>query len=388
MANLSDYINRKLLHPTSTGINNIPSLDGVRGIAIIMVIACHLFAHSVSTANGFPLALNIGKTSFDIKQLLLSGTNGVRLFFVLSGFLLFMPYARRSLRGSDAVDTVKFYKRRAMRILPAYLFVIVLFTLITVLVSRSPINRINLFLNLFFIHPVFPFRNDVNPDFIPGTWSLVTEVHFYLVLPFLALFFNSFKKAIMMTLALMALSFFYRTSVGTYVADPGARFILSHNIFAHIDQFCLGMFAAFIFVRQKERGINALSWFPYVLLFLGVGTYWWIYNGGLLFIKDYETLLGLSFALFILGVVLGPSPVKRFMEWSPLRIIGLISYSMFLLNVVLAIYVLRPLMDLLSIRVPLFRLSFNMTAGVAILIFVSTISYLYIERPFLVLKKK
>lgn len=382
MTSLSEYINTKLLHPTSSGVNNIPSLDGVRGVAILMVITCHLFAHSVETGNGFSYILNIAGSSFDIRNVLMPGANGVRLFFILSAFLLFMPYVRANIHGYRKADTTKFYKRRAMRILPAYLLVLCVFALGAWLVKGAPINRVNLFLNIFFIQPFFYFRNDVGPDFIPGTWSLVTEVHFYILMPFIARLFCSLKKGMLVALFLMVTGHYYRAYVVSHITAPGAKFILGHNILAHIDIFGLGMLAALIYVKcTEEEGIP--PWIPYMLLISGALAYWWIFNGGLFFIRDYETLLGMSFFMLVLGVVMGLSPVRHFMEWGPLRIVGLISYSMFLINVLLAKYFLGPLMNMLLIKEPLQRLTFNMTAGIVILFVVSMLSYRYIERPFL-----
>ena len=391
MAKLSQFIS-KFLHPTSTGINNIPSLDGVRGVAILMVIVCHFFAFSVITGGGFPIILKISGHPFEINKLLMSGSYGVRLFFFLSAFLLFMPYARTNLLGIKKVDTKLFYRRRVARILPAYLLVLFALSLAW-LVNETPFSWLNFLLNLFFIHPFFPFKNDVGSEFIPGTWSLVTEVHFYLILPWIAWFFSSIKKGALSALTLMVLSFLYRACIA-YITAPSVNFTLIHNILGHIDIFGLGMLAALIYVKYTEKGcINIPTWIPYLLLasgFLlisGFITYRCIHNGRFPpFISDYETLLGLSFFMIVLGVVLGPSPVRQLMEWEPLRIVGLISYSMFLINILLAKYLLSPIMGMLTIIDPLHRLTFNMTVGVVMLLIVSIPLYLYVEKPFLIKK--
>lgn len=387
MTRLSQYINSRLLHQNSSGVGNIPYLDGVRGLAILMVITIHLFEHSVVTDHGFPIMLNLGKHSFDIKNLFMSGAYGVRLFFVLSAFLLFIPYARTAIRGSGKVDIKRFYWRRIKRILPAYLSVLFVMCLVGWLGHYAQLNKLNFLLNTLFIHPFFFFRNDVYCDFIPGTWSLVTEVRFYLILPFIAWFFLSLKRGVPAALALMTLSFFYRAYIAAHVAAPGPNMILGHNILAHIDIFGLGMLAALIYVKYTECGWNISPWVPNVLLISGVVVYCRIFSGGIFFLKDFETLLGLSFFVIVIGLVSGPSPARRLMEWEPLRVIGLISYSMFLINDVVAIWVLGPLMNILSITKPFARLAFNMTAGVFALSAISMLSYLYIERPFLTGKK-
>jgi peptidoglycan/LPS O-acetylase OafA/YrhL len=92
--------------------NSILALDGFRAIAILLVMGYHIQQKNP----GF-----INKSHHPtISALWAFGTSGVNLFFILSGFLLFMPYARALLFQARWPSIRQFYLRRALRILPAY----------------------------------------------------------------------------------------------------------------------------------------------------------------------------------------------------------------------------------------------------------------------------
>src|SRR5438552_507996 len=91
----------------------IPALDGVRAVATISVITFHIngMVHNkLWDIQANPLASAVATF----------GGAGVTLFFVLSGFLLFMPYARALLFQNRWPSMRQFYWRRALRIIPGY----------------------------------------------------------------------------------------------------------------------------------------------------------------------------------------------------------------------------------------------------------------------------
>lgn len=104
--------------------NTVAVLDGVRGLAILFVLTFHInlmTGEKVLNWQENPLVMSI----------LMAGGTGVTLFFVLSGFLLFMPYAKALLFAGRWPLARTFYLRRALRIIPAYyfsLFVLILLT--------------------------------------------------------------------------------------------------------------------------------------------------------------------------------------------------------------------------------------------------------------------
>lgn len=155
----------------------ILELDGVRGLAIFMVLLCHYIQIPLLGVSGW-------WPKYVAKSLSLTWA-GVDLFFVLSGFLI----------GGILIDNKvsptffrTFYVRRAMRILPLYFFVLGLFV-----VLRDRIASPHLFDHLIPIWCYVSFTQNVAlipyPEgtsyFLGATWSLAVEEQFYLILPVL-----------------------------------------------------------------------------------------------------------------------------------------------------------------------------------------------------------
>jgi len=158
------HYDAKLLSPTASH-GYIPGLDGIRAIAVIIVILAHF-----GLANIIP------------------GGFGVTVFFFISGFLITrLLISEKEKYGHIALKN--FYIRRIIRLYPALLFMVIISTtLYSVLGIGGPkplefLAAIGYFTNIF---QVMSAANDVNP-FMPWThlWSLAVEEHFYLLFPLL-----------------------------------------------------------------------------------------------------------------------------------------------------------------------------------------------------------
>jgi len=102
----------------------LPELDGVRAFACLSVISYHVY-YFFSKSHHLPVI-----TDGIIAGIFNSGWSGVSLFFVLSGFLLFLPYAKALLGDAQLPAARTFYLRRVLRIMPAYYVSLVLLILI------------------------------------------------------------------------------------------------------------------------------------------------------------------------------------------------------------------------------------------------------------------
>jgi peptidoglycan/LPS O-acetylase OafA/YrhL len=178
---------------------NIEALDGVRGLAVLLVIASHTGAFHLHGHGGV----------------------GVWLFFCLSAFLLTMPFAERPERATDLPTLRRYFARRARRIVPAYYFILVFEFFVLGDVEISVLARHALFLQ---------------GDSI--LWTIPQEVLFYALLPFFAaahvFVFRRSRPATVLGLAAVAVV---------------ASFLLDESVFAmHGNgrwmRFYLGVFAA------------------------------------------------------------------------------------------------------------------------------------------------
>jgi peptidoglycan/LPS O-acetylase OafA/YrhL len=159
---------------TDTAPEVIASLDGIRAVAISLVLLAHGGLSKV-----------------------VPGGLGVTLFFVLSGFLI-TTLMRIEYAGSGSLNLPAFYLRRLLRLMPPLLLVLLLVLLAHAagLVRRAPTatgvaSIIFYFANYFAI--LHPF--DGLPDGMGVTWSLAVEEHFYIVFPALALLLLRLRRA-------------------------------------------------------------------------------------------------------------------------------------------------------------------------------------------------
>lgn len=141
-------------------------IDGLRGIAILMVIAVHTVIQcSIGDSNYYLLPYS--------KKLLESGSRGVQLFFILSAFTLYHSSRRRF--KIDALPSTSFFIRRAFRILPFWWLAVAYY-------AWSASAGIERAIPSVFFYFGFIRFDSVN-EVVPGGWSLFVEETFYLFLP-------------------------------------------------------------------------------------------------------------------------------------------------------------------------------------------------------------
>jgi peptidoglycan/LPS O-acetylase OafA/YrhL len=181
-------------------VSRIPSLDGIRAIAIGLVIVSHVFK---DMGWGDPLDL---------------GSLGVRVFFVISGFLI-TGLLLKEMDKDGKINLPRFFFRRTLRIFPAFYFYIICMLILTSfggadLSMRDALPALTYTSNYSIsLHPV-----------VAHTWSLATEEQFYLIWP-AALFLTARKTRAVSVLLLLML-----------VATISSR-ILSHRLGHNVPAF-------------------------------------------------------------------------------------------------------------------------------------------------------
>ncbi|HEY3347736.1 MAG TPA: acyltransferase, partial [Nitrospirota bacterium] len=307
--------------------------------------------------------------------------------FMLSGFLLFLPYARAHADGGSVKGPMAFYKRRLARILPGFYFFTALYCLAVMLAGAhegsSPLNPQNIIFNALLLQPFMLFLKDVTPDLIPGTWSLAAECIFYAALPFLAVRLRAVKYTAAFCLAVAACAYGARL-LAHVIFGKAVPFGIMHNFFTHADLFASGMLLALAYARRKPDSRPLRGAWVAALITAGAAFYVLSFIAPGLIFPDYEMLVALSFICIMSGAVFSGGLIRRVFEAWPLRFIGIISYSMFVSNIIIAWYVLEPMRRAFGISSSLQALAFNMTVGMTVVILASTVTYIFIERPFLV----
>ena len=158
----------------------IPEVDGFRFIAIVSVVLFHMYGQILRYyATRFPAVPSL---------MFHNGDRGVRLFFVISGFILSLPFARHYLHGKPAVSVRQYLLRRVTRLEPPYIASLLLQAVLIVLVLHQQMAgvAVHLLASIGYCHNlVFGHMSTISGV----AWSLEVEVQFYLLVPFLTSIF-------------------------------------------------------------------------------------------------------------------------------------------------------------------------------------------------------
>jgi len=317
------------------------------------------------------------------------GSVGVTLFFVLSGFLLTLPFAGAALTNAPPPALGSYYKRRLLRVFPAYyaqLIIILMFG--AWFVTWKPLDGMSLLAHMGMFFNVGP--NPVRP--IVGIWwTLPVELSFYLLLPFLALFLRP-AKWLMLLVFCIFISVIYRIWSADHFAGghADAVYLAAVHLPGSLPEFLLGATAALLVQWFNVHGIKKPS--PAVLdglFFAGVIlVYFWHWevllpNADTYWSGHWSMLLapvalGLPLSMMITGLYWG-SRVGRLLFANPVvYFLGLISYSIYLWHFVLMQQAAVIFGEALSNLPQIYRFLFSF----GLVILVSTLSYYVFERPF------
>lgn len=371
--------------PPSDERNYVASLTGLRGVAALAVFAFHYNVFNP----GIRLDLSVPVIGWFLQFPLGFGFSGVDLFFVLSGFLLTLPFARAALQHQHYQPVTHYYKRRILRVFPAYYAQ--LFIILAVgawFVTWHEVDGKSVLAHLFMFFYIGP--EPVRP--IVGIWwTLPVELSFYLVLPLLAFFLRPGRWVLLLFLCI-PLSMVYRYWAASLLGAVPAQgiFLYASLLPGSLPEFLLGSSAALVVQYCDLKSINKPP--PWVLDLMFVAgaslAVMWLWNVVFTYRSTYwlghwsmiiaPAAFGLPLALMVLGLYWG-SRLGRILFANPVvYYFGLISYSLYLWHFVVLQQLEVVLVELgvtLS-RFPKFLLS------VALVVLVSSISYFLFERPF------
>src|ERR1051325_770503 len=250
--NLLDLIDRKLSRVTSSG-EFIPEMDGLRFIAITMVIFHHLMAGYLKNTQRFgPVKLpddwwRLYGRSWAV-HVIAHWYMGVYLFFVISGFILAVPFARKYLLSLPAPSLKSYYLRRLTRIEPPY-FLNLTFAFILICLTKVgwPVFAPHFLASLFYLHGL----TYATASWVNGVaWSLEVEVQFYLVVPLLAMVFR-IRRDIARRAILTGATAGFALCSQLYMPGSGSRLYLS--LFNYLHYFLAGFLLADLFVTGCLR---------------------------------------------------------------------------------------------------------------------------------------
>jgi peptidoglycan/LPS O-acetylase OafA/YrhL len=322
----------------------------------------------------------------------------VSVFFVISGFLLYRPFAFANLSGAQRPALKKFWARRLKRIIPAYW---VAFLVVTYVLHGDTIRHGWGSLAIYLGFAQIYFSSHALSG-ITQAWSLCTEMTFYLTLPLWAALMarrsrgtrSQLKTELVGLAALTAASVVFRVIVLSAPRKSYAATITPNWLPAYTDLFALGMLLAVLsswFAIEGRR--PTLLWHPaapWVSWSLAALALFAVSNIGLPLTPVTSSPLGLSlerqtlYGLFAFWVVLPAvfgiqdrGLIRLALRWRPLALVGVVSYGIYLWHEAWIELFLRWTHDRM-LTIPLPDLLIPVTA---LAVASATLSYVLVERP-------
>lgn len=369
--------------------DRIHGLDGLRALACLAVFGVH-FQQFVK------LQAHVGP--FDLSRFLENGNTGVALFFVLSGFLLSIPFWRNLDRGERAPNWAGFWLKRASRILPAYYLCLTLLVINNHLWEQAGEG------NNILLHYLLLFNYSSQSIFAinPAFWTLAVEMQFYALFPFIFLLLTGlprgFRVAGLLMLAILA--YFIHLQImqcghcqawGSLEANTskGPNPVLAYSLLAHLPHFLLGVMGGSGYwmlsaIRKRHYLVvqgwaEGVAWIAIFLVLIILAT---PLEDKLSIPFGHYTLPLVPMALALIVVCTHYTVLlKSLLELPPIRWIGQVSYGVYIFHLPV-LNVIERYMRNAGWPVAQHWLIFLIIA-IALTLAVAAISYYLLERPLL-----
>jgi peptidoglycan/LPS O-acetylase OafA/YrhL len=363
---------------------HIPALDGLRGLAILLVICYHFFL----AYPGWHTATNL------FGQAAQTGWMGVDLFFVLSGFLI----TRILIETKQQAGYFRnFLARRFLRIWPLYyLSLAALLIVLPLVVSPVPnglqrMQERQIWFWLYGANWLFAREGGFEQTSGGYFWSLAVEEQFYLFWPLLVRVLSE-RALLRLSIALLVASLGLRIVLASLGTSTGALYAMT---FTHLDGLSVGAIIAL--TARSPRAVATLKrWIPVAvvgsLLVLGGIR---IADGNFFFWSPHVAIFGYTFIAVLSGALLvhtlygsAAGYNRRFFTSRFMRASGKYSYALYLIHVPIANLVFPKVGNVLpaaSHAAIVFLAGCVVSFGLCWL--VASLSWIVLEKPLLSLKK-
>jgi peptidoglycan/LPS O-acetylase OafA/YrhL len=308
-------------------------LDGLRGIAVLLVIFFH---YAPGMAMGGPFFHPGAPLAYVIAPIIRLGWSGVDLFFVLSGFLIcnILISTRNAPNG-----LITFYARRAGRILPLYSILLLLFIVGIVLERTGIVHLPRLFGDVRQIWPYLTFmQNNAYAffghefNFLTPSWSLAIEEQFYFCFPLIVTLLTSRSRLLAALITMMAVSVLCRTLSFFLPLYAPADWRWAFTL-CRLDAIAIGAIIAVALsdARWRKYLEQRRNWLLAAIPILALGALaeakWEGILGAFLYIW-FALLYGAVLLLAVLG-----HPITAVLRSRFLKFFGDISYGLYLLHI-------------------------------------------------------
>lgn len=373
-------------------VGTVPSLDGMRGVAVLWVVMFHYVALGDATRDAWIQA--IGAIPL-VDAVVRNGYLGVDLFFLISGFLLTLPWFVHAAAGQQAPPARDFYARRVRRIVPAYYVQLALLFLLFIPLLRGwdywkrdlYVIAWNALAHAGFLQLTSPLTSGslaVNG----ALWTLAIEAQYYLLLPLAAPLLV--RAPVRVTIAAFGIAIVWQTlarhGFDAWIAQQmqwGAHWRWTEETVRHLQltqlpgylgHFALGSVLGLAWLQWRDKPSRLRPWLwlaatgAFALLLAAVSTREAIAG------EQTWLVTTLTLGTLLLAAALGGPVARGLLDRGPLAFVGRVSYSAYLYHL--------PLLLLWNTYAPGRGSIGSLPAYLAVVLLASWVSWRFVERRF------
>jgi len=372
----STFLARTLGRATSTG-RLIPAIDGLRCVAILAVILHHLGGYVAQRTPGLEFDVARGSVLY---KLVNASNSGVQLFFLISGFILAMPFVEAALGTGRQVSLGRYLSRRIRRLHPPYLINLLVLTLLLLVVRHEAWSELgpHLLASSLYLHNII-YRSMSTINGV--AWSLEIEVQFYLLAPLLAVVYripNAWIRRVIFFISIVLVM------VAKGLARQPVSYPLSGSVLYYLEYFLPGMLLADWYASSGEDPVSKKSSNACWDLVAGLGMAGWAAG---VYFELMGVLLPLFLSMVCAGALRGPR-CSQLLSLAPIVLIGGMCYTIYLYHFAVISFAGRwvaPITGGCSYPV---ALAIQMSVVIPAILLVSGILFVLIEKPFMLTTKR
>jgi peptidoglycan/LPS O-acetylase OafA/YrhL len=316
-------------------IHHIGVLDGIRSMAVLVVVWFHFWQQTW-------IMPSVGKVSLD--WIPRTGYLLVDMMIFLSGFCLFLPYARKMVYGGETQPVSEFYVKRAARILPSYYLAVIISIVFAVVQGayESSVQALkDIVPHLFLVHNFVPDAY-IRTSLSGVLWTVAVEVQYYLFFP---LYAKAFQKKPIPTYVGMTLIGVLSSFLICRNFDKITQGMYVNHVLTFACVYANGLLAAWFYVAvtKDKRRTKAGDFFWVIIACAGIyfyyllanallksenGSYWQVAN---------RYVLSVVFMLFVIAVMMSAKWFRKIFDNRVMFFLAGISYNLYLYHQFIAV---------------------------------------------------
>jgi peptidoglycan/LPS O-acetylase OafA/YrhL len=353
-----------------------PEIDGIRFVAIMLVLLFHAHGYFRGKAT---MAFADDPNAYSwLNTFLSNGDRGVELFFVLSGFILCLPFAHHYVNHGKKVILKRYYLRRVTRLEPPYFIAMTGIFLLQLAMHVNPASELtpSWLASLIYSHSLIYHHT---PLLTVVAWSLEIEIQFYVLAPLLfrLLALPQLPRRVIMAGIIIIMSVLQHLYPPTFLSIYGfGQYFIAGILLA--DFYASN--AAPVFFNKKWLALAAL------LCFLAI-VYLPIKGETVAPATLFQARLALPFLICVFYyTILKNDVLKKIFSYKFIPIIGGMCYTIYLLHYTIISGLGRFTLGFHLTNYYLPNLFLQIILFMVPILLISSIFYLYIERPFMASK--